>query len=228
MRRRTILIVDDEMAIRVMLRQALERGGYGVAEAGSLGEARSLIATTPPDLLLLDWMLPDGTGLDLLHQLREAAETRTLPVIMLTARVAEDDRVLGLQSGVDDYVIKPFSPRELLARIQAVLRRTAGDAATDKIGCGVMELDRDSHRLMLAGEEVAMGPTEFRLLHFFLSHPDRLYTRAQLLDLVWGHGSFIEERTVDVHIRRIRKVLAPFGADQHIETVRGAGYRCRC
>ena len=228
MKKRTILIVDDEMAIRVMLRQALERAGYQVEEASCVVDALSMVLECNPDLMLLDWMLPDGNGLDLLRNLRNSGDTRRLPVIMLTARVEEDDRVKGLQSGVDDYVIKPFSPRELIARIEAVLRRTTADAGNVQITCGPIELDGESHRVRVNGEEVTLGPTEFRLLKLFISHSDRVFSRSQLLDKVWGHGSYIEERTVDVHIRRLRKVLKPFGVEAQIETVRGAGYRCRC
>ncbi len=228
MSRRTILIVDDELAIRAMLRQSLERAGYRVIESGSLGDVRALLTEETPDLLLLDWMLPDGSGLELLRELRGSHDTRTLPVIMLTARVEEDDRVKGLQSGVDDYVVKPFSPRELLARIQAVLRRALVEDKGARLSCGTIQLDAESHRVTVGGEEVTIGPTEFRLLQLFMTQPDRVFSRGQLMDKIWGHGSYIEERTVDVHIRRLRKVLAPHGAEGQIETVRGAGYRCSC
>ena len=177
-----------------------------------------------PDLVLLDWMLPDLSGLELARALRRDQATRDLPIIMLTARAAEDDKVMGLESGADDYLTKPFSARELVARIQALLRRAAG-ADGEALAVGGLKLDPASHRVSAEGAEVTLGPTEYRLLKFFMSQPERVFSRAQVLDRVWGGNVYIEERTVDVHIRRLRKALAPHGCDAYIQTVRGSGYR---
>jgi len=220
-----ILIVDDEPAIRDMLRMALEGAGYLVREAGDAAAARVAIVDHRPDLVLLDWMLPGTSGVELARSLRRDEPTRTLPVILLTARGEEDDRVKGLECGADDYVTKPFSPRELLARIKAVLRRGAPDTEEGVLSQDGLRLDTVAHRLRIEGRPVDIGPTEFRLLQFFMSHPERVYSRGQLIDQVWGGNVYIEERTVDVHIRRLRKVLSEGGHDQFIQTVRGTGYR---
>lgn len=219
-----ILIVEDERPIREMIAFGLRRSGFEVREAADVSEARASIADQRPDLVLVDWMLPDMSGLELTRMLRRDQENENLAIIMLTARADENDKVSGLEGGADDYLTKPFSPRELVARIQAVLRRsnTAGDAL---LKAEQLELDPGGHRVMAGGREVQLGPTEYRLLHFLMAHPERVYSRAQLLDRVWGANVYIEERTVDVHIRRLRKVLEPSGADRHVQTVRGAGYR---
>jgi two-component system phosphate regulon response regulator PhoB len=224
-----ILIVDDEPAIRDMVAFALRKHGYEPVHAGDGGEAQGAIADRVPDLILLDWMLPGSSGLELARRWRRDALTREVPIIMLTARSEEDDRVGGLEAGVDDYVVKPFSTRELLARIRAVMRRTREDDADGSIGAGGLRIDGGAHRVFagVRGEErpVPVGPTEYRLLHFFMTHPDRVYSRGQLLDQVWGGSAYVEERTVDVHIRRLRKALEPFALEGLVQTVRGAGYR---
>ena len=219
-----ILIVDDEPAIREMVAFALRKDGYQPAHAGDAQEARLAIAERVPDLILLDWMLPGTSGLELARRLRREGLTREVPVIMLTARGEENDRVAGLESGVDDYVVKPFSARELLARIRAVLRRS-GDDEAGNVSAGALRIDGAAQRVFAHDAQVALGPTEYRLLHFFMTHPDRVYSRAQLLDHVWGGTVYVEERTVDVHIRRLRKALEPSGLDALVQTVRGAGYR---
>ena len=219
-----VLVVEDEVAIRDMLAFNLGRAGYEVLPAGSGSEARASIADRYPDVVLMDWMLPDVSGLELTRQLKRDPETREIPVIMLTARVEEDSRVAGLEGGADDYITKPFSPRELLARIKAVLRR--GSPAKDEVVIVEnLKLDARSHRVSVNDTDVALGPTEYRLLGFFMRHPDRVFSRAQLLDRVWGGNAYVEERTVDVHIRRWRKALTPCGYDKLIQTVRGAGYK---
>ena len=220
-----ILLVEDEAAIREMMRMALERAGYIVSEAGDASQAERLMSDTLPDLVLLDWMLPGMSGIELARRLRRDDYTRELPIIMLTARTEEDDRVRGLESGADDYITKPFSPRALIARIKAVLRRSGSEVDEGLLQVGGLHLDNLSHRVSANGHTLEMGPTEFRLLQFFMSHPERVYTRSQLLDHVWSRGTFIEERTVDVHIRRLRKVLESEGYDGLVQTVRGAGYR---
>lgn len=220
-----ILIVEDETDLREMLADSLESTGYGVLQADSVTTARQQLEQTPPDVVLLDWMLPDTTGLSWLRQLRRTEAYRELPVIMLTARGEVNDRVAGLDGGADDYLIKPFSLKELHARIRAQLRKQQGDGEREQYAAGDLVLDSGMHRVTCAGQEVELGPTEFRLLRYFLSHPDRVYTRSQLLDAVWGQQVFIEERTVDVHIRRLRKALEAHGKDVLIQTVRGAGYR---
>jgi two-component system phosphate regulon response regulator PhoB len=224
MTQQKILVVEDEQAIREMLAFNLRRSGYAVVEAADGRAARAAIADGFPDLVLMDWMLPDVSGLELTRQLKRDADMAAIPVIMLTARVAEDDRVAGLDGGADDYVVKPFSQRELLARIRAVLRRGAA-AVGEVVKVGDLELNAASHQVSVAAAEVALGPTEYRLLEFFMHHPDRVYSRTQLLDRVWGGNVYVEERTVDVHIRRLRKALTPFGYDRLIRTVRGSGYR---
>ncbi len=224
MEEKRILVVEDERAIREMVAFTLKRAGFAVREAEDASAARRIIADNRPDLILLDWMLPDLSGLELARALRRDEATRELPILMLTARAAEDDKVLGLESGADDYLTKPFSARELVARIQALLRRAAG-AEGEALALGNLRLDPASHRVSAEGSEVTLGPTEYRLLKFFMSQPDRVFSRAQVLDRVWGGNVYIEERTVDVHIRRLRKALAPHGCDAYIQTVRGSGYR---
>jgi two-component system, OmpR family, phosphate regulon response regulator PhoB len=220
-----ILIVEDEKPIRDMIAFGLRRAGYTVREAEDCSEARSRIADSRPDLLLVDWMLPDQSGLELTRAIKRDRETQDLPVILLTARAEEHDKIAGLEGGADDYVTKPFSPRELLARIQAVLRRTSPAGAGQSIEAGGLVLDVAGQRVTAGGQAVPLGPTEYRLLRFFMEHPERVYTRGQLLDRVWGGNVYVEERTVDVHIRRLRKALEPSGCDGLVQTVRGSGYR---
>jgi two-component system phosphate regulon response regulator PhoB len=222
---KTILIVEDEKPIREMVSFALGRAGYVLVEAGDIAEAFECLAHQVPDLILLDWMLPGASGLELARRLKKDELTRDVPIIMLTARGEEEDKVTGLEAGADDYITKPFSPRELLARIKAVLRRVTPEGEASVIRVDGLELDVGGHRVTAQGQSVEMGPTEFRLLEFFMTHPERVYSRGQLLDRVWGRNSFVEERTVDVHILRLRKALAPSGHDAMIQTVRGAGYR---
>ena len=219
-----ILILEDEKPIRDMVAFGLRRGGFEVLEAEDCAEARARIADRFPDLALIDWMLPDMSGLEFTRWLKKNESTRDLPVIMLTARAEEEDKVRGLEGGADDYVTKPFSPRELIARINAVLRRS-GNGSEDVVAADGLELDAASHRVRADGNEVSLGPTEFRLLRFFMTHRERVYSRDQLLDRVWGGNVYVEERTVDVHIRRLRKALEGRGYDRFIQTVRGAGYR---
>jgi two-component system phosphate regulon response regulator PhoB len=225
-----ILIVDDEPAIRDMVAFALRKGDFEPVPAGDAREAQAAIADRIPDLILLDWMLPGTSGLELARRWRRDGLTRDIPIIMLTARGEENDRVGGLEAGVDDYVVKPFSTRELLARIRAVMRRAREDDEHGNISAGALRIDGAAHRVYArvgdgAEEAVAIGPTEYRLLHFFMTHPERVYTRTQLLDHVWGGSVYVEERTIDVHIRRLRKTLEPAGVDHMVQTVRGAGYR---
>jgi two-component system, OmpR family, phosphate regulon response regulator PhoB len=221
----SILVVEDEPAIRELLKVNLEDAGYEVREAEDAEAAKSELNQVLPDLLLLDWMLPGQSGLALARQLRGSPRTRDLPIIMLTARSDEADKVAGLEAWVDDYVTKPFSPRELKARIKAVLRRRAPEAALEALEAGPLKLDPVAHRVTASRKEVAIGPTEFRLLQFMMARPDRVHSRAQLLDMVWGDHVYIEERTIDVHIRRLRVALAAHGLDGMVETVRGSGYR---
>ncbi len=219
-----ILIVEDEAPIREMIAFHLTRAGYDTLEAADSRAARELLANERPDLALIDWMLPDMSGLELTRMLKRDSGNEDLGIIMLTARADEYDKVTGLESGADDYVTKPFAPRELIARIQAVLRRARSfDGAT--LRSGVLVLDPAGHRVTANGNEIRLGPTEYRLLNFLMTHSDRVYSRGQLLDRVWGANVYLEERTVDVHIRRLRKALAAAGADHYIQTVRGAGYR---
>ncbi|MGK0674292.1 MAG: phosphate regulon transcriptional regulator PhoB [Halothiobacillaceae bacterium] len=222
---KTILIVEDEKPIREMVSFALGRAGYTLVEAGDIAEAFECLVRQVPDLILLDWMLPGASGLELARRLKKDDLTRDIPIIMLTARGEEEDKVTGLEAGADDYITKPFSPRELQARIKAVLRRVTPEGETSVIRIDGLELDVGGHRVMAHGQVLEMGPTEFRLLEFFMTHPERVYSRSQLLDRVWGRNSFVEERTVDVHILRLRKALSPSGHDAMIQTVRGAGYR---
>ncbi len=220
-----ILIVDDEPAIRDMVAFALRKADYDPAHAGDAREAQMAIVERVPDLILLDWMLPGTSGIDLARRWRREELTRDVPIIMLTARGEENDRVSGLESGVDDYVVKPFSARELLARIRAVMRRSREDEADGSVQVGRLRIDGAAHRVYAGDESIHVGPTEYRLLHFFMTHADRVYTRAQLLDHVWGGNVYVEERTVDVHIRRLRKALEPQQLDGMVQTVRGSGYR---
>jgi two-component system, OmpR family, phosphate regulon response regulator PhoB len=203
----------------------LRQAGFEPLEAEDAVAARRLVADLSPDLVLMDWMLPGTSGIEMTRELKQGELTRELPVIMLTARGEEDDKVRGLECGADDYVTKPFSPRELIARIRALLRRLAPHATEEVVEAGALRLDPASHRVLVADQAVELGPTEFRLLHFFMTHPDKVYSRTRLLDNVWGTNVYIEERTVDVHIRRLRKALEPFGAEGLVQTVRGAGYR---
>lgn len=220
-----ILIVEDEASIREMVAFALRRADMLPVHAEDARAAQLAIAETVPDLILLDWMLPGMSGLELARRLTREDITRDVPIIMLTARGEEMDRVSGLEAGVDDYVVKPFSTRELVARIKAVLRRSQGDDGSSQIEAGGLKVDSAAHRVFANDDAVSLGPTEYRLLHFFMTHPERVYSRAQLLDQVWGGSVYVEERTVDVHIRRLRKALEPWQMDALIQTVRGAGYR---
>lgn len=217
-------MVEDEAPIRQMIAFNLTRAGFEVDEAGDSASARRQIADVRPDLLLVDWMLPDTSGLELTRTLRREPANRQIPIIMLTARAEERDRVLGLDSGADDYITKPFSPRELLSRVNAVLRRTT-PAADEPLVAGELRLDPVSHRVYAGDREIGVGPTEYRLLKFLMENPDRVYSRTQVLDNVWGQNVYVEERTVDVHIRRLRQALEEFAADRYVQTVRGAGYR---
>ena len=221
----TILVVEDEAAIREMLNFSLGRAGFDVHEAADARQAQDMINNQVPDLILLDWMLPGTSGVDLAQKLRLNTRTRELPIILLTARGEEENKIKGLEAGADDYITKPFSTQELIARIRAVLRRTVSPSNEDIIKMGELSLDTVSHRVMVQETPVDLGPTEFRLLHFFMSHAERVFSRSQLLDQVWGNNVYIEERTVDVHIRRLRRALETFACDKYIQTVRGAGYR---
>ncbi len=223
----TILVVEDEPAIQELIAVNLRHAGFLVARANSAEEADTVIRAALPDLVLLDWMLPGQSGVAFAKRLRGDDRTRELPLIMLTARVHEEDKVQGLEAGADDYVTKPFSPKELVARVRAVLRRRAPHLAGDAVEIGDLSLNPSTHRVTGGGQAIDLGPTEFRLLFFFMTHPERVYTRSQLLDEVWGDHVFIEERTVDVHIRRLRAALESSGHHERVETVRGAGYRFR-
>ncbi len=220
-----VLIVEDERPIREMVSFSLRRAGFEVREAEDSRSARASLADRRPDLILIDWMLPDMSGLELTRAIKRDRDTRGLPVIMLTARAEEGDKVAGLEGGADDYVTKPFSPRELIARINAVLRRSAPNGDGELIAVEGLALDQASHRVLVGERTVPLGPTEYRMLEFFMTHPERVYTRDQLLDRVWGGNVYVEERTIDVHIRRLRKALEEFGYDRLVQTVRGSGYR---
>jgi two-component system phosphate regulon response regulator PhoB len=221
----TILVVEDEPAIQSLIEVNLHRAGHVVQLAADAETARRLVQEALPDLILLDWMLPGMSGVDFARLLRSDARTRMLPIIMLTARAEERDKIEALELGADDYVTKPFSPRELMARIKAVLRRHAPQVTEDVVELGGLRLDPSTHRITAGGADVNLGPTEFRLLHYLMTHPERVHSRTQLLDQVWGDHVFVEERTVDVHIRRLRAALEPGGHDALIQTVRGSGYR---
>ena len=221
----TILVVDDEPDIREVMRFALENAEFQVIEAGHADEARQLLGQENPDLILLDWMLPGRSGLELARQLKQSPKTRHIPIIMVSARGEEEDRVKGLDTGADDYIAKPFSPREMVARVNAVLRRSRPEELDDEIEIGGLRIDNVGHRVSVEGRQVEIAPTEYRLLYFFMTHADRAYSRSQLLDQVWGDQVYVEERTVDVHVRRLRKALEPTGHDRLLQTVRGVGYR---
>lgn len=225
MTERSVLVVEDESAIREMIAFNLRRAGFQAREAADSRSARRAIADRVPDLILLDWMLPDVSGLELARALKREGDTRDIPIIMLTARADEDDKIRGLDSGADDYITKPFSSRELIARIHAVLRRAHPEGEDERVTAGTLTLNVASHRVTAGGAKVDLGPTEFRLLRFLMGRPERVFSRSQLLDRVWGGNVYVEERTVDVHIRRLRKALEPSGTDAYIQTVRGAGYR---
>jgi two-component system phosphate regulon response regulator PhoB len=221
----TILVVEDEAPIREMLTLALERASFEVREAEDAYQAHTQIFELPPSLVLLDWMLPGTSGLEFARRLKKDSATKDIPIIMLTAKTEENDKVRGLDVGADDYVTKPFSPRELIARINAVLRRTQSNEELEEVRVNDLCLYPTEFRVTANERDIHMGPTEFRLLHFFMTHPERVYNRNQVLDNVWGNNVYIEERTVDVHIRRLRKVLAECGYDHLVQTVRGVGYR---
>ena len=222
---KTILIVDDEPAICDMLRMVLEKTGYQCLEAANGQQARATVIDEKPDLILLDWMLPDINGVALVHRLKKDELTASIPIIMLTAKSEEDNKIKGLKAGADDYITKPFSPRELIARIQAVLRRTEKIGNQVIISVEGLTINLTSHIVTIHDQIVKMSSTEYRLLEFFIKHQDRVYSRNQLLDHVWGSNTYVEERTVDVHIRRLRKVLSPYNHDFLVQTVRGSGYR---
>ncbi|HEU4854346.1 MAG TPA: phosphate regulon transcriptional regulator PhoB [Nitrosospira sp.] len=221
----TILVVEDEPAIQELISYSLRQAKHTVSSTKNAEEAMKIINDALPDLVLLDWMLPGMSGADFARMLRRAARTKDIPIIMLTARADESDKVTGLESGADDYITKPFSPRELLARIKAVLRRRAPEAADDVVEIGGLRLDSATHRVTANETEVVLGPTEFRLLHYLMTHSERVHSRSQLLDQVWGDHVFVEDRTVDVHIRRLRKALENVDKDGLVQTVRGSGYR---
>jgi len=220
----SILIVEDELVTQRLIAASLERAGYKAIQAPSVAQAEAAIREVLPDLMLLDWILPGTTGVSFLRQLRNERRTKQIPIIMLTGRAEEIDKVTGLEAGADDYLTKPFSHRELLARIKAVVRRRAPLLGEEPLEFGNLKLDPAAHRVSTGGGKLDLWATEFRLLHFLMTHPDRVYSRGQLLDEVWGDHVFVEDRTVDVHIRRLRQALQPSGHDQMIETVRGAGY----
>ena len=220
-----ILIVEDEPAIRDLLAINLRHAGFEPLHAPDAASARAQIDAALPDLVLLDWMLPDQSGIEIARKLRSDTRTREMPIIMLTARSAESDKLGGFDAGADDYVTKPFSPRELVARVRALLRRRAPEATDDPVEVAGLRLEPDTFRVIAEGATIKMGPTEFRLLHYLMKNLDRVLSRGKLLDGVWGDHVFIEERTVDVHIRRLRLALQPSGHDRLIETVRGGGYR---
>jgi two-component system phosphate regulon response regulator PhoB len=220
-----VLVVEDEAPIREMLCFMLEQRGFEAVEAADFSEAVALVKEPYPELILLDWMIPGGSGIQFIKLMKQEELTRNIPIVMLTARGEEEDKVRGLEVGADDYITKPFSPKELTARIKAVMRRSVPTATEDVIDVQGLRLDPVSHRVTANDLPLDMGPTEFRLLHFFMTHPERVYSREQLLNNVWGTNVYVEDRTVDVHIRRLRKVMATTGHEVLIQTVRGAGYR---
>lgn len=222
---RRVLVVEDEAPIREMLTFILDQHGYETVEAEDYTTALGYIVEPYPDLILLDWMLPGGSGIQLAKNMKRDEITRQIPIIMLTARGEEEDKIKGLEVGADDYITKPFSPRELIARIKAVIRRVNPTGLDDVVEVQGLKLDPVSHRVTVDKTILEMGPTEFKLLHFFMTHPERVYSREQLLDRVWGTNIYVEDRTVDVHIRRLRKAIGEHGHDKLIQTVRGAGYR---
>lgn len=220
-----ILVVEDDRAIRDMLNFVLAQHRFNIIESNDAESAQQRILQKPPNLILLDWMLPDQSGIDFAQQLRADPNTRDIPIIMITAKGEEIDKVSGLNSGADDYITKPFSPRELIARIKAVLRRGAHTDDQEVVAISGLTLNRSLHQVKAHGHPLDLGPTEFKLLHFLMQHPERVYGRDQLLDRVWGRDVFVEERTVDVCVRRLRKTLEPHGFDKFVETIRGVGYR---
>jgi two-component system phosphate regulon response regulator PhoB len=220
-----ILVVEDEDAIREMLIVVLEQAGFTVQAFATAEEAQHFLNDTLPDLILLDWMLPNVSGVEWARRLRKEPIYQELPIILLTARGEEEDKIRGFSSGVDDYMTKPFSPRELVARLRAVLRRSSKHQWSPQVIAGDLVLDTEQHRLTIADQNVEVSPTEFRLMQFFMTHPDKVFNRTQLLDQVWGRSVYIEERTVDVHIRRLRKILENYGREDLVQTVRGFGYR---
>ncbi|OCQ52887.1 Phosphate regulon transcriptional regulatory protein PhoB [Photorhabdus australis subsp. thailandensis] len=222
---RRILVVEDETPIREMVCFVLEKNGYQPVEAEDYDSALACLSEPYPDLVLLDWMIPGGSGLQIIKQMKRDNNVRDIPVMMLTARGEEEDRVRGLEIGADDYITKPFSPKELVARVKAVLRRISPMMMEDVIEMNGLSLNTTSHRVTSQERVLDMGPTEFKLLHFFMTHPERVYSREQLLNYVWGTNVYVEDRTVDVHIRRLRKVLEIGGHDKMVQTVRGTGYR---
>jgi two-component system phosphate regulon response regulator PhoB len=224
-RRKTVLIVDDEAAIREMVSLALETAKFNVLEASDSQEGHAIIIDSQPDAVLLDWMMPGTTGLEFLRRLRRDPLTEKIPVILLTAKTSEDSKITGLDSGADDFISKPFSPKELVSRIRAVIRRSTVTEPSEPIKVGEMLFDPESHRVSICDEPVEIGPTEYRMLQFFLTHQERVYSRDQILDHVWGANVYLDERTVDVHIRRLRKAISVAGHEKYVQTVRGAGYR---
>jgi len=223
MAKQSILVIDDEPAIRDMLQIALDAAGFKVVLAEDAKQAYPIIIDTPPDLILLDWMMPGTSGIELLRRLRR--DEINVPVIMLTAKVEEASKIAGLDSGADDYIAKPFSPRELVSRVKAILRRTSEESIKEVIFAGALKLDQLNRRVNIGDTLIFLGPTEYKLLQFFLTHQDRVYTRDQILDNVWGRNVYLDERTVDVHIRRLRKAISIAGHENYVQTVRGAGYR---
>ena len=223
MAKQSILVIDDEPAIRDMLQIALDAAGFKVGLAEDAKQAYPIIIDTPPDLILLDWMMPGTSGIELLRRLRR--DEINVPVIMLTAKVEEASKISGLDSGADDYIAKPFSPRELVSRVKAILRRTSEESMKEVIFAGALKLNQLNRRVKIGDTLVSLGPTEYKLLQFFLTHQDRVYTRDQILDNVWGRNVYLDERTVDVHIRRLRKAISIAGHENYVQTVRGAGYR---
>ena len=219
-----ILIIEDEIAVREMLTFTLKNNGFETFEAGNSEEALNIVSKNNINLILLDWMLPGKAGIDIARSLRTSIETKELPIIMLTAKSEESDKIMGLESGADDYITKPFSPKELIARIKALLRRSAPQTDMEVVIFGSINLNPMTHKVKDGDKNIILGPTEFNLLHFFMTHPERVYSRAQLLDFVWGTNVYVEERTVDVHILRLRKSLES-ETSKYIQTVRGAGYR---
>ena len=223
MAKQSILVIDDEPAIRDMLQIALDAAGFKVVLAEDAKQAYPIIIDTPPDLILLDWMMPGTSGIELLRRLRR--DEINVPVIMLTAKVEEASKIAGLDSGADDYIAKPFSPRELVSRVKAILRRTSEESIKEVIFAGALKLDQLNRRVNIGDTLISLGPTEYKLLQFFLTHQDRVYTRDQILDNVWGRKVSLDELTVDVHIRRLRKAISIAGHENYVQTVRGAGYR---
>lgn len=220
-----LLVVDDEEAIRDMLAMALEQAGFCVRGAEDAQQAQALLEELPPDLIVLDWMMPGLSGVEWAKRLRRDERYREIPIILVTARGEEEDKIRGLETGADDYITKPFSPRELAARVKAVLRRAGRPGGEARVVQGGILLDMEQHRVSIDDQPMVLSPTEYRLLEFFMTHPDKVFSRSQLLDQVWGRSTYIEERTVDVHIRRLRRVLAEYGREDLVQTVRGFGYR---